>query len=114
MESPTGSLSDVDGDGVDEKLAWANEDDAVLVFDANNNDQIDNTGEFAFAEFSENPFATDMEGLAEAFDTNKDGVLSSMDEEWDQFKLWQDKNGNGETDEGEMVGLEEVGIESIV
>jgi len=85
----------------------------VLVFDANENGAVDGRSEFAFADYSDNPDATDMEGLRAHFDTDDDGLLTANDEQWDRFRLWQDKDGDGEVDEGEMVSLDEAGIESI-
>ena len=104
---------DVDGDGFAERTAWADEDDAVLIFDANNNNDVDGLKEFAFATYSSNPDATDLEGLREAFDSNNDGILSADDDSWSQFKLWQDADGDGLVGEGEMISLDEAGIQSI-
>ncbi|MEO0415159.1 MAG: hypothetical protein AAF226_09440, partial [Verrucomicrobiota bacterium] len=108
-----GIALDVDGDGQREQTAWANEDDAVLIYDANGNGDVDGREEFAFADYATDPNATDMEGLAEHFDTNQDGILDANDQEWNSFRLWQDANGNGNVDEGEMIGLDEAGIQSI-
>ena len=108
-----GIAYDIDGDGQLEQTAWADEDDAVLIYDANDNNDVDGREEFAFADYSQDPDATDMEGLQEAFDSNADGILSAEDEDWEQFKLWQDADGDGEVGEGEMISLDEAGIESI-
>ncbi len=108
-----GIAFDADGDGTKEQTAWADEDDAVLVYDANGNHLVDGRHEVAFADYSENPHATDLEGLAERFDSNGDGLLSREDEEWESFKLWQDRDGDGEVDDGEMTSLDEAGIASI-
>jgi VCBS repeat-containing protein len=104
---------DVDEDGQLERIAWADNNDAVLIYDANNNNNVDGRNEFVFSDYSSNPGATDLEGLREYFDSNKDGILSAGDEKFSNFKLWQDKNGNGNVDEGEMTSLVETGIESI-
>ncbi len=104
---------DIDGDGALEQLAWADEDDAVLIFDANDNNEVDGREEFVFADYSDDPNATDLQGLAEYFDTNQDGILSAEDEEFASFKLWQDIDGDGQVGDGEMITLEEAGIESI-
>ncbi|NRB75158.1 MAG: tandem-95 repeat protein, partial [Verrucomicrobiales bacterium] len=103
---------DVDGDGVAERTAWANEDDAVLVYDENDNNEVDGRSEFAFADYSADPNATDLEGLRH-FDTNEDLVLDANDAEFEAFKLWQDRDGDGSVDEDEMLTLTEAGIESI-
>ena len=103
---------DVDGDGVAERTAWANEDDAVLVYDENDNNEVDGRSEFAFADYSADPNATALEGLRH-FDTNEDLVLDANDAEFEAFKLWQDRDGDGSVDEDEMLTLTEAGIESI-
>lgn len=107
-----GITFDVDGDGIAERTAWANQDDGVLVYDENDNNHLDGRSEFAFAEYSENPDATDLEGLRH-FDTNNDLILDANDDEFESFKLWQDRDGDGEVGEGEMMTLEEAGIESL-
>jgi len=104
---------DVDHDGHLEQTAWAGHDDAVLIFDANNNNEVDESGEFAFANYSDDPNATDLQGLAEHFDTDNDRILSAADDEFTSFKLWQDSDGDGVVGDGEMVTLDEAGIESI-
>ncbi|MDF1740283.1 MAG: Ig-like domain-containing protein, partial [Verrucomicrobiales bacterium] len=108
-----GILLDVDGDGELEQTAWANEDDAVLIFDGNDNGQIDSPDEFAFARYSDDPNATDLDGLRAGFDSDGDLMLTAEDEDWGSFKLWQDADGDGEVGEGELFTLDEAGIESI-
>jgi len=103
---------DADGDGQAEQVAWAGEDDAVLVHDANDNDQIDDLSEVALARHSDEPHATDLEGLRH-FDSNEDLVLDANDEEFESFKVWQDADGDGRVGEGEMRTLTEAGIESL-
>ncbi|MDF1862871.1 MAG: Ig-like domain-containing protein, partial [Verrucomicrobiales bacterium] len=107
-----GITFDVDGDGIAERTAWANQDDGVLVYDENDNNNLDGRSEFAFADYSDNPDATDLEGLRH-FDTNNDLILDANDDEFESFKLWQDRDGDGEVGEGEMMTLEEAGIESL-
>lgn len=107
-----GILFDADGDGVKERVAWADEDDAVLVYDQNGNNDIDGLNEISFARYAGKIGATDLEGLRH-FDTNNDLILDANDAEFESFKLWQDKNGDGIVDEGEMQTLTEAGIESL-
>ena len=120
---------DLDGDGIeylglddgvtfggdsDEAIrtAWVAGSDAILVFDANNSGTVDESREYIFTEWAINA-TTDMAALREVFDTNQDGVLDASDDNWDQFKVWQDADSDGVTDEGELKSLDEVGIESI-
>lgn len=112
LDIDNGILFDVDGDGEMEQVAWAGNDDAVLVYDENGNNNVDGVHEISFARYGSNPNATDLEGLR-FFDTNNDLILDANDAEFESFKLWQDRNGNGIVDEGEMMTLSEAGIKSI-
>ena len=94
------------------KSAWVGPEDGMLVIDANNSGTVDESREYVFTEWSDTA-QTDMEAVAEVFDTNKDGVLDAQDEQWDQFAVWQDADSDGVTDEGELVSLSELGVESI-
>jgi hypothetical protein len=91
--------------------AFAAPDDAVLVFDADHNGLVSNTREFMFADYIEGA-STDLEGLR-FFDSNNDGFLSSEDNLYSDFHLWQDANLNGEVDTGEFISLSEAGLVSI-
>ncbi len=102
---------DIDGDGQSEQVAWADESDAVLVYDYNNDGQVTERGEVVFTDYVEGA-ETDLEGLR-AFDTDQDMMLSSGDEEFASFGVWQDADGNGVVGEGELQSLSEAGIESI-
>tara|TARA_R110002110_G_scaffold257491_1_gene473476 strand:- start:2414 stop:3985 length:1572 start_codon:yes stop_codon:yes gene_type:complete len=104
-----GVLFDVDEDGVLEHTSWVSPDDALLVYDIGNNENVTNVNEFAFANWHEDA-NTDLEGLQLAFDTNQDGKLNSADSGWDKMGLWQDANQNGQTDDGEFLTLADVGI----
>ena len=101
-------------DGSDEAIrtAWVAADDALLVFDANNSGTVDASREYVFTEWAE-AATSDMAALREVFDTNQDDVLDASDDNWDQFKVWQDANSDGVTDEGELKSLDEAGITSI-
>lgn len=47
------------------------------------------------------------------FDTNHDDVLDSNDVRWNEFRIWQDSNQNGISDEGEIKTMSEAGIRLI-
>ena len=102
---------DTDGDGQTEHTAWAHSDDAVLVYDRDSNGLVDGRAEVAFKDYDPNA-DTDLEGLR-AFDTDQDGLLDADDEQFDLFNAWQDADGDGLVDDGEMLSLTELGIESI-
>ncbi|WP_439105758.1 retention module-containing protein [Congregibacter sp.] len=92
--------------------AWVAPDDGLLVVDANRSGTVDDSKEYVFTEWSETA-ETDMEAVAEVFDTNQDGVLDAQDEQFDQFAVWQDADSDGVTDEGELTSLVDLGVESI-
>ena len=107
---------DFDNDGIAEQTAFVGPDDGVLLFDADGDGTFSDVNEIAFVNYLEGA-QTDLEGLS-FFDTNGDGVLSAEDGEggtfdYNQFYVFQDLNGNGQSDEGELTLLSESGIESI-
>jgi hypothetical protein len=98
---------DFDDDGYDERTAWAAADDAFLVIDlaadgaAGGDGRIDQAKELAFPNWlpeAERDGTSDLEALAQAFDSNVDGVLNAGDARWGEFRVWQDKNQNGVVD----------------
>lgn len=100
---------DVDNSGVRRNLAWTK--DALLAFDADSDGRITKTNELSFVSYKEGA-KTDLEGLT-AFDSNGDGKLSVLDKLWKKFVVWLDRNGDGVSDEGELVTLDKLGIASI-
>ncbi len=103
---------DIDGDGQAEQTAWASGDDGVLAYDFNKDGKITERSEVVFTDHAEGA-STDLEALRLAFDTDGDGKLTSGDEEWSLFGVWQDANEDGFSDEGEFLSLDAMGITSI-
>ncbi len=102
---------DVTHDGINDKMAWAGNDDGVLVWDKDRNHQITDASEFGFQTLKAGA-QTDLEGL-QALDTNDNGLLDAGDAKFGEFAVWQDANGNGVTDAGEFKTLTELGIANI-
>jgi hypothetical protein len=74
--------------------------------------------QYAFAQYdttsaAQGKTATDLSGLAEAFDSNHDGVFDSRDAQFADFSVWQDANQNGVSDAGEVKTLAELGLSSL-
>ncbi len=98
-------------DGESEATGWVGADDGILVYDYNHDSVVSYANELSLIEY--NPGATtDLEGL-QAFDTNQNGQFDAGDEEWQSFGVWQDKNSNGQTDEGEFTSLDEMQMSSV-
>jgi hypothetical protein len=53
---------------------------------------------------------SDLEGLRHAFDSNRDNVLDANDARWNEFRVWQDLNQNGISEDGELRTMSEAGI----
>ena len=103
---------DVNGDGWRRRISWMKPGDGLLAYDRNADGKIDRFDEISFVPYA--PTATtDMAALAQAFDTNGNGVLEAGDEAWASFGVWQDADEDGQTDAGEFVGLNGLGITGI-
>ena len=46
-------------------------------------------------------------------DSNNDGIISNLDENFDKLQIWQDSNSNGVLETNELKSLSELGIESL-
>jgi hypothetical protein len=98
---------DVDGDLFREKTGWLKGDDGFLVLDGNKNGRVDDISElFGNA---------DQLGYAElaAYDSNGDGKISVADLIWSELQVWQDRDGDGESDAGELSSLTALGIREL-
>jgi Ca2+-binding RTX toxin-like protein len=102
---------DWNGDGVADHSGWVSQGDAFLALDRNHDGRIDSAAELSFAD--DKPGAkSDLDGLS-AFDTNGDGKLSASDSAFGDFRVWQDVNGDGVSESGELKSLADVGISAI-
>jgi methionine-rich copper-binding protein CopC len=106
------TLMDVNGDGQLDQTAWAGAQDGVLVWDKYADGVVHDNSQYAFSQYGA-AGSTDLQGLAAGFDTNHDGEFNAQDAKFAEFKVWQDGNGNGASDVGEVRSLAELGIEAI-
>ena len=122
-------ILDLDGDGVEllgieegvtfdwnrdtiaESSGWVGPDDGFLAYDHNHDRAVTRADELILKEYLPGA-TTDLEGLR-AFDSNDDGLFNKEDEAWEDFGVWQDKNSDGVSDEGEFMSLDEAGITDI-
>nr|WP_254082099.1 Ig-like domain-containing protein [Devosia sp. WQ 349K1] len=107
-----GATFDLDADGQKDKLAWNSSADGILAYDLNGNGAIDDGSELFTPWFNGGNHANGSAALT-TLDTNGDGVVDANDEAFDNLSIWQDLNGNGITDEGELKSLAYHGITSL-
>ncbi len=86
---------------------WISPADAFLVRDLNGNHRIDNGSELFGVGTTLPSGHTAQDGFQalQVLDSNGDGVINANDEAFNELALWQDLNGNGLTDVGELVAL---------
>ncbi|HSH96830.1 MAG: calcium-binding protein [Methylophilaceae bacterium] len=108
-------LFDIDADGVKTSTGWIAATDGLLVLDRNGNGTIDNGRElFGDATLKSNgQLAADgFDAIADQ-DTNHDGIISSLDANWNNLRVWRDLNQDGISQASELTSLNTLGIASI-
>ncbi len=101
-------------DGVSRRSAWIGANDAMLAYDVDGDGRINRLDEIAFGTHVGDPSLSDLQALQQKeFDQNQDGLFDVQDAKWTQFLLWQDKNGNGVSDPGELRTLAEAGVQGL-
>jgi Ca2+-binding RTX toxin-like protein len=112
-EEASNAYFDIKGSGFKNHVGWVGADDGFLAIDVNGDGKIDQAKELSFALWTDAPNDSDMDGLRAVFDTNRDGKISSADEQFSKLRIWQDKNGDGVTDAGELKTLAQAGIANL-
>jgi hypothetical protein len=105
---------DMDKNGFKERAAWLNNADGFLARDINGNGLIDDGSELFGDQtaLKNGKTATDGFEALKDLDDNKDGILDKLDKTFQAIKIWQDKDRDGITDEGELSSLADLGITS--
>jgi Ca2+-binding RTX toxin-like protein len=104
---------DYSDSGYRSHTGWVSANDGFLVFDSNDNGKIDQAKELVLSQWTADSEDTDLDALKAVFDTNHDKILNAYDDGFSYFKVWQDKNSDGVSDQGEFKTLSEVGITSL-
>lgn len=98
---------DYNQDGSVQKTSWVSGDDGLLAIDNNKDGTINDIGEL-FGNRSQDGFS-ELSGL----DSNGDGQISQLDDLFDELLVWQDKNADGVSQQGELSSLNDLGIAAI-
>jgi len=101
----------VDDSGYLKNTAWLDNHDGFLFLDRNLNGSIDSGREL----FSNSIVDLSARGLAGMrwIDSNYDGKLTAADPVWNELKVWQDANGDGVAEAGEVKSLSDLGITAL-
>jgi Ca2+-binding RTX toxin-like protein/20S proteasome alpha/beta subunit len=116
--SASAAYFDMDGRAGVEHTAWVSTGDGLLAIDLAANGSsgsdgvIDQTREIVFTQWAPGT-TSDMAALAQVFDTNHNGQLDSGDNRWNEFRVWQDTDGDGVSQPNEVKWFDAVGIVSI-
>ncbi len=102
---------DYGGDGAADDTGWIGRDDGFLVIDRNNDGLITEAAELSLASEDEEA-RSELQGLAR-LDSNGDRVVDSNDARFGELRVWRDSNGDGRTDAGELLTLEQAGVVAI-
>lgn len=106
---------DLFGTGHIVPLAWIQGDDALLVRDGNGNGMID-SGRELFGNFigdsGYNEVPSGFDHLA-LHDSNNDGIIDAADPVFAELELWQDTDGDGVSQPGELHSLASLGVAAI-
>jgi len=104
-----GAFFDINGDGKKDSTAWVKGNSAFLVMDRNNNGLIDDGSEL----FGDQHGASNGFLELARFDSLRDNIIDRKDSVYKALKIYQDLNGNGAIDSGEVKSLEKAGVASI-
>ena len=99
---------DITGDGLRERVGWVKPEDGLLVYDKNENGQIDGIGE-VFGNLEQSGF----DELKKTIDSNHDNVIDRKDELFSRLQVWNDLNQDAKVQEGEIQSLSDAGITNI-
>ncbi|MCK6394374.1 SdrD B-like domain-containing protein [Zoogloea sp.] len=104
----SGGTFDLLGTGKGIGSGWISAGDAFLAIDINHDGKISSVAEL-FGGYSKGDGFAKLEN----FDSNGDGYVDAKDAAFGDLRVWQDLNGNHQTDEGELRSLAEAGVASL-
>ncbi|MFL9901196.1 calcium-binding protein [Paraburkholderia fungorum] len=106
---------DFDNSGSRTHSGWISAGDGFLVLDRNHNGTIDSGAELFsnFTPLANGTLAANGFDALREFDANKDGIIDRNDAIWSSLRIWRDTNGDGTSQSGELLSLDQLGILSI-
>ncbi len=107
----TGVRFDMDGNGAADKTGWVGRGEGLLVLDLDGDGRIDSNAELSLR--SVDPTAKTVFDALATLDSNGDGLLDAKDLRFGDLKIWVDRNGNGVTDAGELLTLDQAKVGAI-
>ena len=99
---------DLLGTGTGIQSGWLSSNDGFLAVDRNGNGKIDGISEL----FGGAKQGAGFSQLA-AYDSNHDGLVDAREAAFGELRIWQDLNGNHQTDDGELLSLAQAGVVSL-
>ena len=110
-----GIAFDVNADGTSNRTGWVSPEDGLLVRDLSGDGVINDGSELFGSGTSDGQGGRAGDGFEalSLLDDNRDGVIDSNDAAWSELRVWQDRDTDGFTDNGELAGLESLGIQSL-
>ncbi|MBR1227996.1 hypothetical protein JQ600_24080 [Bradyrhizobium sp. AUGA SZCCT0176] len=102
---------DIDGNGIADDTSWIGATEAFLFLDRDRNGTVSGIKELSFIDDVAGAHS-DLEGLR-AFDSNGDHILSASDVRFSDFRVWQDRNGDGIAQNAEILSLLQANVRSI-
>ncbi|MDT7837383.1 SdrD B-like domain-containing protein [Aquabacterium sp. OR-4] len=106
--SASDATFDLFGNGSAVKSGWISGSDGFLAVDSNGNGKIDDITEL----FGGTTKGAGFAQLA-SYDSNSDGQVNADDAAFADLRIWQDANGNHQTDDGELVTLAQAGVAAL-
>ena len=101
---------DLDGDGIAERRPWVKPTTGFLAWDGNGDGRI-TSGRELFGSVTRWLFFSNGYRALDVLDDSRDGFLTAG--ELDGLSVWFDRNGNGQSDGGEVVSVASLGITAI-
>jgi hypothetical protein len=100
---------DHDANGFAQQTGWVGQGDGLLVWDINDNGQIDN-GRELFGDHTKLAnglrAVNGFEALAQ-HDSNADGRIDAQDAIWQHLRVWVDADANAQASQGELCTLDQ-------